>query len=127
MSFTKNGGDARLASERLKEQWRKASAKRYERDKSAKIQSSTLQRKSRIVRKIEAIRLLKSAPCTDCCRSYPFYVMDFDHISDDKICNVSQMANHDYPMSRILAEIAKCELVCSNCHRHRTYIRRGVE
>jgi hypothetical protein len=25
---------------------------------------------------------------------------------------------------RILQEVPKCDIVCSNCHRHRTFVRR---
>jgi hypothetical protein len=30
-----------------------------------------------------------------------------------------------WPWSTVRAEIAKCEVVCSNCHRRRTYDRQG--
>lgn len=69
------------------------------------------------------LRLLKeSSPCKDCGIYYPFYVMDFDHLQDKKFL-ISRAA----PLlckEKILIEIAKCELVCSNCHRIRTYKRR---
>lgn len=69
----------------------------------------------------------KSAPCTDCMQVFPPCVMDFDHISDNKEWNVGKMANSKYSFERIKAEIAKCELVCSNCHRIRTYKRAHSE
>jgi hypothetical protein len=60
-------------------------------------------------------------PCTDCRVVYPYYVMDWDHLSDKKF----QLSRIRYcSKERILAEIAKCELVCANCHRIRTWNRR---
>ena len=61
----------------------------------------------------------KSVPCTDCGVSYPHYVMDFDHLSDKEF-GIAQMRRRRMAFSRIRAEIAKCEVVCSNCHRERT-------
>lgn len=69
------------------------------------------------------INELKSNPCADCGIPYPPYVMDFDHVSDDKLFSI---AGHSQKSRRqLLEEIAKCEVVCSNCHRERTHQRRG--
>ena len=62
------------------------------------------------------------SPCTDCGVSYPPYVMDYDH-KENKEHNVSQMAKKGLSEETILKEISKCDLVCSNCHRERTYKR----
>jgi hypothetical protein len=45
--------------------------------------------------------------------------MDFDHISQ-KDFTVSQSV-WDLPLDVLVAEAAKCEVVCSNCHRARTH------
>ncbi len=49
--------------------------------------------------------------------------MDFDHLRDKKSKKsaVGLMAMQEHSMKVILEEIAKCEVVCSNCHRIRTY------
>ena len=62
-------------------------------------------------------------PCMDCKVSYPYYMMDFDHVRGQKHSNVAELIN-TLSKKRIDAEIAKCEVVCSNCHRARTYIRK---
>ena len=67
------------------------------------------------------LRELKSSPCTDCGQSYPPYVMDFDHVNGIKERNISSIADGSTKMLR--EEIAKCELVCANCHRIRTFKR----
>lgn len=77
--------------------------------------------KKKLYDKIKAIK--ESNPCIDCGKYYAFYQMDFDHISDNKEANISQMAYRYSSWRSIQNEISKCELVCSNCHRHRTYTR----
>jgi hypothetical protein len=67
---------------------------------------------------------IKSVPCTDCGVSYPHYVMDFDHLEGtEKHGNVSKMS-FDCGWEKIAKEIGKCEVVCSNCHRKRTFQRK---
>lgn len=62
-------------------------------------------------------------PCADCNKTYPPCVMDFDHLNgDEKLIEISKMLNYSRP--GLEKEIAKCELVCSNCHRIRTWVRR---
>jgi hypothetical protein len=65
----------------------------------------------------------KNAPCLDCGRRYPPYVMDFDHRnSKEKVSKVSNLMRLG-SRQKLLTEIAKCDLVCSNCHRERTHQR----
>lgn len=69
----------------------------------------------------EIIRAAKSTPCTDCDVQYPYYVMQFDHLGDKEF-NIG----HRGPTlgeARLMAEIAKCEVVCANCHAERTHHR----
>jgi hypothetical protein len=74
----------------------------------------------------EWIRSLKEEnPCVDCGTSYPWYVMDFDHVRGKKSGNISHMVARLNAKQKILDEIEKCEIVCSNCHRERTFKRMG--
>lgn len=68
---------------------------------------------------------LKSVPCADCKLIFPPVCMDFDHISGEKIGNVSQLVFSN-SLKKILAEIEKCEVVCACCHRIRTKNRNSV-
>ncbi len=71
-----------------------------------------------------AVDVHKAAPCTDCGGRYPAGVMEFDHRSPaDKVADVAVMVHKRHPLSLIFAEIAKCVLVCANCHRIRTITR----
>lgn len=68
------------------------------------------------------LREKKDVPCSDCGQRYPYYVMDFDHVEGIKEFNLCNAAI-SYGIDRIEVEIAKCEVVCSNCHRIRTHSR----
>ena len=57
-------------------------------------------------------------PCADCGIQYPSWVMEFDHVRGEKRFNVS--AAPTFSLDALLAEAAKCEIVCSNCHQART-------
>lgn len=72
----------------------------------------------------EVVAALKNRPCSDCGLRFDPVAMDFDHVRGNKRKDVSVMAHTGYPLRLILAEIVKCELVCSNCHRVRTLKRR---
>lgn len=73
----------------------------------------------------EAIDALKAKPCMDCGRSYPPYVMDFDHrdAATKKFTIAAGTAVLRLGLEKILEEIQKCDLVCANCHRIRTHAR----
>ena len=66
------------------------------------------------------VREAKSVPCADCGRSYPYYVMDFDHVKGSKVCGVARLVT-TRNKGAVLREIDKCEVVCANCHRMRTH------
>src|SRR5687767_2079081 len=60
------------------------------------------------------LREQKEKPCADCGESYPYYVMQFDHIGTDKVMEVGKLARQA-SMATVVAEVAKCEVVCANC------------
>jgi hypothetical protein len=67
--------------------------------------------------------LKEKSPCGDCGKFYPYYVMDFDHVRGVKHANVMELIS-TLSKKKIDLEIAKCEIVCSNCHRIRTHMRK---
>lgn len=67
-------------------------------------------------------KIKEENPCKDCNQHFPYYVMDFDHIGY-KDFNVSRVKG----LKATLKEISKCEVVCANCHRIRTYKRASGE
>lgn len=76
------------------------------------------------IQRQEAIRLLKNVPCTDCGNVFPAPCMDYDHVRGEKAFDLGKAANKGYRWELVLQEIAKCDVVCANCHRLRTYNRR---
>lgn len=71
------------------------------------------------LKKRDYLRAYKEAhPCADCHQSYPYYVMDFDHVRGVKTEGLARI--NLLGMRRIMDEIDKCDLVCANCHRRRT-------
>ena len=76
----------------------------------------------------QKVRDLKEAsPCADCGHSFPYYVMDYHHRdAADKEFKLSRALSNTMAWSRILAEVAKCDLLCANCHRVREHEHRRV-
>ncbi len=71
------------------------------------------------------IRKAKSVPCADCGHPFPYYVMDFDHRDgEEKLFNISAGALQR-GRAAVRAEMKKCDVICSNCHRIRTAMRGG--
>ena len=66
---------------------------------------------------------LRANPCIDCGERDPV-VLEFDHLRE-KISGVAAMSEDGASPRRLAAEIAKCQVVCVNCHRRRTARRRG--
>lgn len=69
------------------------------------------------------ITLKSTTPCKDCSSIFPHYVMDFDHVRGVKKGNVTTLAAK-LGMKKLQEEIDKCDIVCANCHKVRTYNRR---
>ena len=67
----------------------------------------------------------KSQPCADCGAAYPYYVMDFDHRDgEEKVEDVSTLLGMKRTVRIIAEEMAKCDVVCANCHARREHARR---
>lgn len=70
------------------------------------------------------VREAKDVPCADCKQRFHYCAMDFDHLpGTDKLFNVSLAVNKASSIPVLLREIEKCEVVCSNCHRLRSWNR----
>jgi len=66
--------------------------------------------------------LKQNTPCADCKESYPYWIMEFDHLRD-KLFTIGTFKKTTCDLKKVIAEIEKCEVVCSNCHKNRTYNR----
>ena len=99
----------------------------YQRNRDLHIHRAKTRKQVARSEQLENISSIKNdSPCMDCGEQYPFYVMDFDHVRGEKELNISRALRRtgDWSIDRILAEIRKCEVRCSNCHRIATYRRR---
>ena len=67
---------------------------------------------------------LDSHHCADCNESDP-HTLEFDHVRGVKSEHVSKLIQNATSEIRLKAEIAKCDVVCANCHRRRTAITYG--
>jgi len=66
-----------------------------------------------------------SSGCIDCGYNEHAEALDFDHVKGQKKFNVSIISTRS--LESLMEEIAKCEVVCANCHRVRTKQRRKGE
>jgi hypothetical protein len=82
-----------------------------------------------LVRRANQARMmeyLRDRACNGCGIDDPV-VLEFHHIGDRgrKHAPVSVLVTHGYSWLKVQAEIAKCEILCANCHRKRTASERG--
>ncbi len=98
----------------------------YFKHKKRRIKQVLLKKKSRSIELDLLLDRLKSNPCTDCKQQLNPWQMDFDHLKDKKF-EIGMARIKGYAIKSVLEELKKCELVCANCHRNRTYYRRRKE
>lgn len=85
-----------------------------------KTRARTRDKRNKIRRFLQEYK--QSNPCADCKENYPYWMMDFDHLGD-KDFTISNFSGTIESMEKIIDEVKKCEVVCSNCHRNRTHMR----
>lgn len=104
---------------------RAAQRKRLPRDRKNRW---NLERRRRARAFVDA---LKSVPCADCGGTFDPICMDFDHRPGEEKCfAIARSVDTHFnlrtgPRPSLLLEIQKCDIVCSNCHRIRTYRKRN--
>lgn len=103
-----------------KECRREASRIFYEKNKIRECKKRVVHKRTKkIETRLKLYKYLSDKNCIDCGED-DMVVLEFDHFRDkDKLVTV--LANDCYPWDRIMQEIEKCEIVCCNCHRRRTY------
>lgn len=95
-----------------------ASKRHYEANKQSYLDRNKIYRN--FIRSF--IKTLKeSVACVDCGVKYPYYVMDFDHL-EDKEFSINFLSSTGR-IGALKKEIKKCEIVCANCHRKRSFER----
>lgn len=80
------------------------------------------QRELRRDRKKKLVEL-KGGRCVDCGFAGHIVAFQFDHLDPStKVSEVATLIRISW--EKALAEVAKCDLVCANCHAVRTFARR---
>jgi hypothetical protein len=78
-------------------------------------QSREARDKRRAIARAYVTEILRGGTCADCGLADPS-VLEFDHVGP-KTMDVGKLVREAYRLERVIAEIANCELVCTNCHR----------
>jgi hypothetical protein len=68
------------------------------------------------------VEFFRTRPCIDCGETDPI-VLEFDHVGHKELTIAAGIRRRSW--QAILDEIAKCEVLCANCHRRRTALRAG--
>jgi hypothetical protein len=96
----------------------------YQRNRSRFI-AKNRRNKNRQRKRLRTILLkIKQRPCQDCRGTFHPWVMELDHRDGTiKEAAVADLVSKGCTDARLLEEVEKCDVVCANCHRMRTYRR----
>jgi len=95
----------------------------YEKNKEKHVANAMARKKAQAeIARLHIRKVKEDSGCVDCKTKYPYYVLQFDHLGD-KEYTIADMVQSGYSVNTIDKEIAKCEIVCANCHAIRTHSR----
>jgi hypothetical protein len=105
---------------------RAASARKYRAAHPADARAASQRsKKKRTIQRREWLRQQKDVPCADCGVKYPSYVLHFHHrVPAQKKFTIGRGAITQIAMERLVREVAKCDVLCANCHAERTWGRK---
>lgn len=109
---------------------RRLHQRRYQKEHYEKNKSYYLRKNNEYMRKVKQfIADYKTEhACMDCGNKFSACVMDFDHRDPKKkLINLAMASRKGWSIDRVIKEIEKCDLVCANCHRIRTHLKRESE
>lgn len=98
---------------------RKMSRQHYQKNKSKYIARNN---KIKSETRKKYWEYLQTIACS-CGENHPA-ALDFDHLVDKKM-SVCKMVHYGYSWASIKKEIAKCQVLCANCHRKKTALEEG--
>ena len=93
---------------------------RYYTSEKGRASASRCSRRARLRRQAFLNIWKHAAGCADCGFRENVAALDFDHVRGEKLFDVGAFNG---AMEKLMAEIAKCEVVCANHHRIRTVTR----
>lgn len=112
--YEEYGQKARMCKPCRKAYNREYHAKRSEEAKNRKLENQKNRRK----RILNEIREYKGKHGCSCCSESEPVCLEFHHTDPDgKDFNIADALKSGYSLDRIMTEIEKCIVVCSNCHK----------
>jgi arginine/lysine/ornithine decarboxylase len=93
----------------------KARKRKYNQSEKGRL-ANALKKKLRAKQAKEIIEAAKAVPCADCGGIFPRQVLDFHHV-EPKAFEIGRSWHRT--INTLRAEIAKCVVICANCHRIR--------
>jgi hypothetical protein len=109
---------------------REYSRRHYEANRQAYIERAKASNVAVVARKRAVVAELRRRPCVDCGRTFPPCCMEFDHVSGRVVTGrnspeaIANAKNSRRGLGDLMDELAKCDVVCRNCHAIRTHSRR---
>lgn len=101
---------------------RKLSHARYYQQNKAKCNARFKANVERTRKFVQDIK--RKSKCVDCGESR-WQCLDFDHVDPkQKVYDIKYLAHHGMAIETIQAELDKCVIRCSNCHRIRHFNER---
>ena|SRR5215207_2819089 len=103
-----------------------AAAKHYQANKSKIVQRSKTAKRNQKQRIRETIlSYLENRSCIICDEKDPI-VLEFDHrVHSEKKFSIGEAASKAVTLKALAEEMEKCDVLCANCHRRKTYKERG--
>ncbi len=100
----------------------------YEKNKEKYFAKNRLNKNRQRVRLRKILWAVKQRPCQDCGGVFHPWVMELDHRENtEKIEAVSNLVGRGCTDEKLRTEIEKCDVVCANCHRMRTFNRLQIK
>lgn len=111
MAYSKTE-DGRKQNAQYQREW-------YQRNKAVH-QERVAQQKAKRLAPIQRMicEHLQKNPCTECGEK-DILVLDFDHVRGEKEFGISEAPSRSVSLTRLAAEIAKCDILCRNCHQRK--------
>ena len=82
----------------------------------SKNRETQKERVKRRRKEIQVWLLTLKTECSVCGEGDPI-CLDWHHVREEKETNIASVVTLGWGKERILKEIAKCDLLCANCHR----------
>ena len=99
------------------QKWRDSDPERHKESKRLSAQNTLIKNQTFVG------EYLKNSCCHDCLED-DWVVLEFDHVRGTKHQDIGRMMGRA-SLDKLIEEIKKCDVVCANCHRRRTYNRAG--